>query len=75
MLPAQVERVTGRWIHPASGRSYHVKFAPPKTPGERMRGVSPRINLGPLSLLHGQEQAADAIAACPADPLPAGVHL
>ena len=29
----QVERVTGRWIHPASGRSYHEKFAPPKTPG------------------------------------------
>jgi adenylate kinase len=28
-----VERVTGRWIHPASGRSYHEKFAPPKTPG------------------------------------------
>lgn len=29
----QVERVTGRWIHPASGRSYHEKFAPPKVPG------------------------------------------
>ena len=29
-----VERVTGRWIHPASGRSYHEKFAPPKTPGQ-----------------------------------------
>ncbi|KAK9811441.1 hypothetical protein WJX72_003964 [[Myrmecia] bisecta] len=28
-----VERVTGRWIHPASGRSYHEKFAPPKVPG------------------------------------------
>lgn len=28
-----VERVTGRWIHPASGRSYHEKFAPPKTAG------------------------------------------
>nr|QKY14981.1 adenylate kinase (ADK) [Polytomella parva] len=25
-----VERVVGRWIHPSSGRSYHVKFAPPK---------------------------------------------
>lgn len=23
------ERVCGRWIHKASGRSYHVKFAPP----------------------------------------------
>jgi adenylate kinase len=29
-----VERITGRWIHPASGRSYHEKFAPPKTPGK-----------------------------------------
>ena len=25
--------MTGRWIHPASGRSYHDKFAPPRTPG------------------------------------------
>lgn len=27
------ERITGRWIHPASGRTYHSKFAPPKVPG------------------------------------------
>ncbi|KAI3858966.1 hypothetical protein MKW98_028699 [Papaver atlanticum] len=27
------ERITGRWIHPSSGRSYHSKFAPPKVPG------------------------------------------
>lgn len=27
------ERITGRLIHPASGRSYHSKFAPPKVPG------------------------------------------
>jgi adenylate kinase len=26
------ERIGGRWIHKASGRSYHVKFAPPKVP-------------------------------------------
>merc|ERR1712194_337341 len=25
------ERICGRWIHKKSGRSYHVKFAPPKT--------------------------------------------
>lgn len=25
------ERITGRWIHNASGRSYHVKYAPPKS--------------------------------------------
>lgn len=28
------ERITGRWIHPSSGRSYHTKFAPPKVPGK-----------------------------------------
>merc|ERR1719354_1167879 len=26
------ERITGRRIHKASGRSYHIKFKPPKTP-------------------------------------------
>merc|ERR1711972_1150195 len=25
------ERICGRWMHKASGRSYHVKFAPPKS--------------------------------------------
>ena len=24
----------GRWIHPSSGRSYHEKFAPPRTAGQ-----------------------------------------
>lgn len=27
------ERITGRWIHPTSGRTYHTKYAPPKVPG------------------------------------------
>ncbi|KAH1074681.1 hypothetical protein J1N35_027009 [Gossypium stocksii] len=27
------ERISGRWIHPASGRSYHTKFAPPRVSG------------------------------------------
>jgi len=27
------ERITGRWIHPSSGRTYHTKFAPPKVSG------------------------------------------
>jgi len=27
------ERICGRWIHKKSGRSYHVKFAPPKSMG------------------------------------------
>jgi adenylate kinase len=25
------ERICGRWVHKASGRSYHVKYAPPKS--------------------------------------------
>ncbi|KAI9164618.1 adenylate kinase [Blastocladiella emersonii ATCC 22665] len=29
-----VARITGRMIHPASGRSYHVEFCPPKVPGK-----------------------------------------
>ena len=28
-----IERITGRRVHPASGRSYHVNFAPPKVQG------------------------------------------
>ncbi|KAL7302390.1 hypothetical protein TKK_0005048 [Trichogramma kaykai] len=27
-----IKRITGRLIHPASGRSYHEEFAPPKSP-------------------------------------------
>jgi adenylate kinase len=27
------ERICGRWVHKASGRSYHVKFNPPKSLG------------------------------------------
>jgi adenylate kinase len=30
---AIVERMSGRRVHPASGRSYHVKFNPPKITG------------------------------------------
>ncbi|GMF47603.1 unnamed protein product [Phytophthora fragariaefolia] len=29
-----VERISGRRVHPGSGRSYHVKFAPPKVDGK-----------------------------------------
>ena len=28
-----IERMSGRRVHPASGRSYHILFNPPKTPG------------------------------------------
>ena len=27
------ERITGRWTHKASGRSYHMKYNPPKAAG------------------------------------------
>ena len=27
-----ISRITGRLVHPASGRSYHKEFAPPKKP-------------------------------------------
>jgi adenylate kinase len=30
---AIIERMSGRRVHPASGRSYHVRFNPPKTAG------------------------------------------
>ena len=28
-----IRRMSGRWVHPASGRTYHVVFNPPKTAG------------------------------------------
>jgi adenylate kinase len=28
-----IERMSGRRVHPASGRSYHLRFNPPKRPG------------------------------------------
>ncbi|CCW67649.1 unnamed protein product [Phytomonas sp. Hart1] len=28
-----LKRTSGRWIHQASGRTYHEEFRPPKTPG------------------------------------------
>jgi adenylate kinase len=30
---AIIERMSGRRSHPASGRTYHVKYNPPKVPG------------------------------------------
>lgn len=29
-----VARMSGRWVHLSSGRTYHVKFNPPKVPGK-----------------------------------------
>lgn len=42
------ERITGRWIHASSGRTYHTKFAPPKVPG--IDDVSYKISLIPFIL-------------------------
>lgn len=28
-----VDRLSARWIHPGSGRVYHMEFNPPKVPG------------------------------------------
>lgn len=35
-----VRRITGRWIHTASGRSYHEEFHPPKVAGKGEFGES-----------------------------------
>jgi adenylate kinase len=29
-----IERMSGRWVHPGSGRTYHVRFNPPKVAGK-----------------------------------------
>jgi len=29
-----IRRMSGRWVHPGSGRVYHVKFNPPKVAGK-----------------------------------------
>ena len=29
-----IQRLTGRRVHPASGRNYHLKFNPPRVPGQ-----------------------------------------
>jgi adenylate kinase len=31
---AIVERMSGRWVHLPSGRTYHVKYNPPRAPGK-----------------------------------------
>ncbi|KAE8875055.1 hypothetical protein PF006_g31096 [Phytophthora fragariae] len=36
-----VERISGHRVHSASGRSYHVKFAPPKVAGKDDMTVEP----------------------------------
>ena len=48
-----VERVEGRRIHQASGRSYHVKFNPPKVEGKDDVTGEP--------LMHRKDDTAEAL--------------
>ena len=48
-----VERVEGRRIHQASGRSYHVKFNPPKVEGKDDITGEP--------LMHRKDDTAEAL--------------
>ena len=34
------ERICGRWVHGASGRSYHATFSPPKS---LPKGAAPKL--------------------------------
>ncbi len=29
-----LDRLGGRYVHPSSGRSYHIRYNPPKVPGK-----------------------------------------
>ena len=38
------ERICGRWVHKGSGRSYHVKFKPPKSLGEQVPSAATMLD-------------------------------
>ena len=38
------ERICGRWVHKDSGRSYHIKFAPPKSLGDQEPSVETMLD-------------------------------
>ena len=38
------ERICGRWVHKESGRSYHIKFAPPKSLGDQAPSVETMLD-------------------------------
>lgn len=61
-----VDRMSGRRVHPASGRSYHVKFNPPKVEGKDDVTGEPLVQrdddreevvLKRLSVYHSQTEA------------------
>ena len=60
-----VERISGRRIHPASGRSYHTSFNPPKVDGKddltgepliQRKDDNPETLVTRLSAFHKQTQ-------------------
>jgi adenylate kinase len=57
------ERICGRWVHKASGRSYHVKFNPPKSlsPLEQPTELSMRDNETGEPLMQRADDTADAL--------------
>ena len=56
------ERICGRWVHKASGRSYHVKFAKPKSlgDGEKPTEVCPRLQPGTAAPAPGRPRTPTA---------------
>ena len=48
-----VERIEGRRVHPSSGRSYHVKFNPPK--------VADKDDLTGEALIHRKDDTREAL--------------
>eukprot|EP00756_Hemistasia_phaeocysticola_P005092 Hpha_TRINITY_DN13165_c0_g1::TRINITY_DN13165_c0_g1_i1::g.113471::m.113471/K00939/adk, AK; adenylate kinase len=56
------ERITGRWVHKGSGRSYHVKFAPPKSyQGGRPTSENMRDNETGEALYQRADDTAEAL--------------
>jgi len=66
-LPDSVleERICGRWIHKKSGRSYHVKYAPPKSMSKTFTGaVKPETMLDDITnepLVQRPDDTAEAL--------------
>lgn len=58
------ERICGRWIHKQSGRSYHVKFAPPKSlnPDEQPTKENMKDDVTGEGLIQRPDDTADALA-------------
>ena len=57
------ERICGRWIHKSSGRSYHVKFAPPKSlkAGQTPSAANMRDDETGEALMQRKDDTAEAL--------------